>query len=1061
MSELKQLKASAGSGKTYQLTRRFLALLDAAGTDQHGLSCARHRAKGYSWPEILAATFTNKAASEMKERVVSTLKSGALGQGERATATGHNPRKDEQALQSILRRYHRLNIRTIDSLLNMLMRLFALDFGIRPDFEIALNEQELFDGAYDLFLSHCETDGIEKDQLENAIRTLLVTESRKGFWVMASIRNRLMELMIFLRDQHIPINTDQEKLLTLLTKANARMKEPVDGLLRHIKAEKLPAKAHFLTALHTLESLDLFSMPKSESTYLAKDSLCDCINTKGKDKVDGKGEALYSTLKTSWAQYKEESTLLRGAYNLAPAVVIAYKILELLERIEKQKGIIPNSALPGHVNRLLDTNMVPEAFCRLGGRLHHLLIDEFQDTSRPQWKAMQPLAEECLAKGGSLFYVGDVKQAIYSWRGGDADLFDQLPGIAALADCTNTIQKETLPNNWRSHRHIVEFNNTFFANFEGQKSSLGLVGSLLPDAPADFLDSFASQLRSDFQNSTQGVAPAHKQTTGYVRFERVPGENKEAIEEATLESLKAVMEEILCRRPCSDVAILVRSAAHGSLVCDVLVDMGIAVITESSLRLDLHPIIRQATALLEFIDYPRNELALAEFLLGEELFRAESGLTADTLHTWLLRPDKRSLDTRLAQDFPHAWDVCIKPFYNKAGVMTPYDLMQDISKAYHIAERHPEALLYLNRFLEVIHLAEENGYGSLSTFLDFWRANSETEKVPLPDNVDAVRIMTIHKSKGLEFPVVVVPFHHWEVQQDTPYFIQTYQNIRMLAPLTKALGKPFYTSIARSMREQLNLLYVAWTRAREELYGFYPEEMKGVRAALRSMEHFFEPDSRGVTEYGTPPQADSPPPPREAVQLPSPMAPRTTPPELMSWLPRLRVYRHTLEESLYSERLRGEVAHRAMEHLRIMDNADEAAQRALTMALHDFPELASFTQEIQKNLEDDILLMLHWALGHDQLRMWLSKGISEPEIMDEKGAFHRVDHLYKDKTSAMVVEFKTGQEYPEHPTQVRRYMELLAAMPNAPQSLGGVLVYLDLRLVKAVEQQTTATGEEL
>ncbi len=1060
MSELKQVKASAGSGKTYQLTRRFLALLDGSGDDQHEYSCAGRSPRGYSWPEILAATFTNKAAAEMKERVVSTLKSRALGKGDHANRAGYSQRKDEQALQSILRRYHRLNIRTIDSLLNLLMRLFALEFGIRPDFDIALDEQELFDAAYDRFISLCEAGGPEQDQLASAIRTLLMAESRKGFQVMQPIRERLKALMLFLRTlpraELLTIETDQDKILAKMTATNAAMKTHVTALQKHLETTELPADKRFITALKKLTDLGLFDENR-DSAYLHKDSLCDCVKKAGKDKVDGLGEALYASLKQGWQQYKEESELLQGAFNLAPAVVMARAVISMLEDIERQKGVIPNSALPSYVNRLLDGPMVPEAFCRLGGRLHHLLIDEFQDTSRAQWKAMQPLAEECMAKGGSLFYVGDVKQAIYAWRGGDADLFDELPDIPELSAIAGKISLETLPHNWRSHRNIVEFNNTFFSNFELPQPPVDLANTLFSEASIDFTDSFAHQLRKDFNNCTQGIAAPHADTQGYVRFEQISGGNMEEIEEATLNVLKKNMEEILNRRPCGDVAVLVRSGIHGALVCDLLVKMGIPVITDSSLRLDRHPVIRQATALLEFLDYPRNELALAEFIMGEELFLAETGLDKDEIHAWLAKPDKRPLDARLAQDYPHQWEICIKPFYNKAGVMTPYDLMQDINAAYHVEERHPNDLLYLKRFLEVIHLAEEDGHGSLSTFLDFWNENSEKEKVPLPENVEAVRIMTIHKSKGLEFPVVVVPFHHWEVRQDMDYIIRKHQDLRVLAPLTKAMGKPYETSMGRAVREQLNLLYVAWTRAGEELYGIYPQEMKkGMRAALTAMDYFLFPDGNGVTEKGQKPEAKKSPDKASATSVEAPIPPRADPPELMSWLPRLRVYRHTLEESLFSERLRGEVAHRAMEHLRITNDLDQSAARALTMAMQDFPALAGLPEDSMESLKHDINTMLHWAMNHPQLRTWLTMGTSEPEIMDADGKFHRIDHLYTEQNKAMVIEFKTGQKYSEHSEQVRRYLGLLRNMTDSPQDIGGVLVYLDLHEIEYVKPDMEA-----
>ncbi|WP_147821716.1 UvrD-helicase domain-containing protein [Salidesulfovibrio onnuriiensis] len=1052
MSELKQVKASAGSGKTYQLTRRFLSLLDGCGRDQHRFACAGRGPGGYSWPEILAVTFTNKAAAEMKERVVTSLKEGALNKGDRTREKGHDPRRDERNLQSILRRYHKLNIRTIDSLLNLLLRLFALEFGIRPDFDISFDEQELFGTAFEQFIALCEEGGPEHDLLADALETMILAESRRGFWLMEPMRERLLELAVYLRENAAPVVTDQDTLLEKLTHANAALKRHVAAMQGYIKQNALPASANFTKCLAKLDGLALFDPPGKDSAMLLKESLCDCINKAGKESVGPDGETLYEALKRGWREYKRQQATLAGAYGLAPVVEMARIILAMLDDIERRRGVVLGSTLAGHVNRLLENPVVPEAFCRMGCRLHHLLIDEFQDTSRSQWQALQPIGEECLAKGGSLFYVGDVKQAIYGWRGGDADLFDEILHIPELSETAQTKTGESLPDNWRSHRHVVEFNNRFFQRFEEDEPPLDLGKELFKSPPDGFIDDFARQLRSDFSDCAQGVAPVNRNTEGYVRFEQIEGGRNEEIEEATLSRLSKLMDELLARRDFRDIAILVRNKHHGSLVCDLLVEKGVPVITESSLRLDRHPIVRQITALLRFLDYPRDELALAEFITGQEIFLAETGIGAEAVYEWITRSRKRPFGVCFSEDFDDVWTLYVKPFFNKSGVMTPYDLVQDIASVFRIEERHPDALLYLKRFLEVVHLAEEKGYGSLSTFLDFWARNSEEEKVPLPENVDAVRIMTIHKSKGLEFPVVIVPFHHWQATPNKDYAVRTVDGLRVLAPLKESLGKPYYTELGRAVREQLNLLYVAWTRAREELYGLYPKSVSGSGAypALRAMELLLEDTGSAVNEYGTRPTGTRTlPEARQDTPMPD-LPPRTEPPELLAWLPRMRVYRHTLDEYFYNERMRGEVAHRCMEHLAFTGNDAEDIRRARERALRDFPALSSLEDKDREQLHADLLAMLEWAASEPRLRTWLGGGRSEPEIMDTDGAFHRVDHLYTDDGETVVVEFKTGRKYDEHEKQVRRYLNLLKDMPGTPDRLHGVVVYLDLRELREV-----------
>ncbi|QJB57917.1 UvrD-helicase domain-containing protein [Pseudodesulfovibrio sp. zrk46] len=1046
MSQLKQVKASAGSGKTYQLTRRFLSLLDKADENKHAFTCTVSPHKGYAWPEIMAVTFTNKAATEMKERVVSGLKHAALDLGDQMTDC--SPQTASRAIDSILRRYHRLNIRTIDSLLALLLRLFALEFGIRPDFQMIFDESEMFDAVYDHFVLICEEDGLEHELLAAAMDTMIRSEGRSGFWMQDMIRRRLLDLTRFLRTESGPLLTDQEEIKALLTAAYADFQQTVKCTLEYFADTGLPFAKRFIDFLMNSQDLGLFDPPK-DSAYIKKESLRDCVNKKGKDDVNSRAEAEYAHLKEAWQTYATNHAALTGAYFLAPAVEIALRLLNGLNHQQKEQGLILGSSLAGFVNELLTYNeAVSEAYCRLGCRLHHLLVDEFQDTSREQWQAITPLSQECLAKGGSLYYVGDVKQAIYGWRGGDSALFDEVLSQPDLASLALNSGSDTLPNNWRSFRNVVEFNNEFFRNFENIIHASDLADTLFKDAPDNFRASFADDLTGNFEDCAQAIPPQNEESEGYVRMTRLPGGRNEEIEEQALVALDELIDELTKRRYFRDIAILVRTHGHASLVCDLLVQKDIPVITENSLQLDRHPIIRQLAGLLGFLDFPRDDVAFLTFAAGNELFLAETGITEEEFHNWLIKPKKRPLGVCFRDDYPDQWQQFIEPFYNQSGLMTPYDLTREAIRTFRVLERHPDAELYVRRFLEVVHLAEENGYGSLSAFLEYWDEKSGEEKVPLPENIDAVRIMTIHKSKGLEFPVVIVPFHNWAVRPDQDYLIRKVKGQRILTPMKKGMGKPYLTSMGRAVREQLNLLYVAWTRAREELYGFFTEKPVHY-PALAALNLFLDLEEDEIFEYGTLPQdgEPSPPPPKPEPQQ---LDKGNTENLLMEWLPRLRVYRHNRDEFFYNEKMRGEVAHRVMEHLRLTGNDEEDTNRAVLLALQDFPILAALDEETMQNLDSDLRTMTRWALTDDNLRRWLDKGDREPEIMDAEGNFKRLDLLYRqDKT--VVVDFKTGQPTPKNREQVLDYMNILKEMdPTCEPS--GYLVYFDLQEIHEVAE---------
>lgn len=1045
MSELKQVKASAGSGKTYQLTRRFLGLLDRANDGTRPFACTSKPHHGYAWPEIMAVTFTNKAATEMKERVVTGLKHAALQLDDQITEC--SPQTATTAIDAILRRYHRLNIRTIDSLLALLLRLFALEFGIRPDFQMIFDESEIFDAVYDHFIDICETDGLEHDLLSAAMTTMIRTEGRSGFWVQDMIRKRLLDLTRYLRSQPGPVLTDQSEIKGLLTAAYGEFTQTIKCTLEYFTDTGLPLDKRFLKFLNGCLAYDLFDAPK-DSAYIHKESLRDCVNKAGKENVDGRAEAEYTLLKQACATYSSNHTVLTGAFFLAPAIGIALRLLNGLDELQKQRGLVLGSSLAGFVNELLTYgDAVSEAYCRLGCRLHHLLVDEFQDTSREQWQAITPLSQECLAKGGSLYYVGDVKQAIYSWRGGDSALFDEVmtqPDIASLALDTET---DTLPDNWRSFRNVVEFNNQFFSNFENIIQTSDLADSLFSDATDDFRASFANDLTDNFKGCAQSIPLKNANSDGYIRMELLPGGKNEEIEEQALSALELLMDELTTRRQYQDIAILVRTHGHASLVCDLLVKMDIPVITENSLQLDRHPIIRQLAGFLAFLDFPRDDIAFLTFASGEDLFLAETGISESEFHDWLVAPKKRPLGVCFREAYPEQWQQFIEPFYNQSGLMTPYDLTREAIRTFRVFDRHPEAELYVRRFLEVVHLAEENGYGSLSGFLEYWDEKSGEEKVPLPENIDAVRIMTIHKSKGLEFPVVIIPFHNWGVRPDQDFDIRTYKGERLLTPMKKGLGKPYLASLGRAVREQLNLLYVAWTRAREELYGFFTE--KPVHSpALACMNLFLDMNDEPILEFGIQPENGVAAQQKNKAQpLGLPVQKEST--KLMEWLPRLRVYRHNRDEYFYNEKMRGEVAHRAMEHITITDDDAMATDRAVRLALQHFPALDALEHSDMEKLETDLRNMVIWALSEKRLRTWLATGDREPEVMDKNGDFKRLDLLYRNDET-VVVDFKTGQPSPKNREQVLDYMTILSEIDNT-SSPKGFLVYLDLQEIHEVK----------
>ena len=1125
---LTQIKASAGSGKTYTLTRRFLSLL-AGARDEDGRACALAAEGGHCWPDILAVTFTNKAASEMKERVIRLLKEHALADPAQARKDGGDgawpPARAARWVDIILRRYGALNIRTIDSLLTMLVRLAALELSLPPDFEPSFSPDEYFEPLYDLVLDRARRgDAQLRDDVRDACRLLLFHTDLKGFTVGAGLRVRLSQLLqLHLAEGGMsapsPFNedaprgglpdVDTDALAAKLVAIHADMRDATAALSRILAEEQLAAAATLHKFLDKCSENSAFS-PLSKSVYLEKGGLDDCLLKASKGKGSDDARAAFDAWRDACNDFAMRGRLIQRALQVAPLAGLARAIAAHLPDFQRREGKLPQPLIPLHARDILNNEFgVSEAFCRMGTRLAHILIDEFQDTSRDQWAAIEPLAVECLSRGGGLTWVGDVKQAIYGWRGGDSALFDDILASPALTAIVPTPERDTLPRNWRSRVAIVRHNNTVFAQLDDPLRARGVLSAMLGEkTPTHVLDEAAASVARAFTGAAQGVPDRPAAQGGLVRIVPVHGEDNGDLRDKVRQQLRALfLDDLAARRPWRDVAVLVRKNDESALVASWLMDWGVPVVTENSLRLADHPLVTQTVALLAFLDYPPNALALWEVLTGEELFGGASGLSDRALRDWLAERSARAADdprggkgllADFRATFPAAWETWLAPFYARAGLMGPYDTVREIFERFRVAQRHPEDIGYVRRFLEVVHNAESRGLTSLATFLEFWVESGGEEKVPMPEAMDAVRVMTMHKSKGLEFPVVVIPFHHQPDRTDPPLVVAELDGQPLLAPLCPEMGDRYHHAQAAAAAEKLHLLYVGWTRPVDELHAYVTSTpfaerssslLAGVRALLTGcnidtgQEYVagVVPSARwaGARGDATPeapqdredaraaphaaaeePQSTPPAAPHAPPGHPPGLPPAQSPEQLpnaapwrpMQWLPRLKIFRNQLEEFTFTERRRGMLVHACLEQLRLTGNPEQDAARAVGHGMRAFPLPVPEPEGTARELT----AMLAWLAALPQAAHWFTHGVPEQSIMDAQGSIHRTDLMVDDGETCTVVEWKTGRPSDDHVAQVRRYLGLLAeATGRGSAGVRGVLVYLDGRTVRPVELRAT------
>ncbi len=1069
---IERVKASAGSGKTHRLTERFVALLlsssDAAPPAVCGQAPAAYGPAAHDAGDILAITFTNKAATEMKARVVAALKNLALSRPTDPDAA-RRAAKATRELTLILRHAGRLNVRTIDSLLALLLRLFSLDMGLCPDFETVFDNARVFDPLLERMLGGLEAGDPALAELFSRAADTLAETGQAGFLPRQPILHRLRRVFDHLAATDPPLpNARAEDIHQAAKRLGAALALAAQALLDHLAASGAQPVSQYEKLLTRTAALPPLAAPP-ESAYAAKHSVADCLKKASRDLATPELEALHDTFRALHARARADLPLLGDALSYLPFTELAARLLAGLPEMIREQGLLPSALWTAKVGRALRDGGVPEAFCRMGARLSHLLIDEFQDTSVGQWAVLELLAAECLAKGGGLFHVGDVKQAIYGWRGGQAALFDRAATDSGL-DRLAEVRDETLPCNWRSSRHVVDFNNRFFGLLKTPANAALAAEALLKKAPDGIRLELARDLTRAFAGCAQKPPPGREVPPGRVVARRLAGDSAAGYAEAARQAcLELLSNDLLPRLGPSGAAILTRTNDQAALVSRWLVAAGIPVVTENSLRLADHPLIQALLAFLAFVDYPADNLAFFEFLCSPGLFCRVSGLSPAALHDWAAgQTGNRS--RAFARDHPELWERLIRPFARQAGLTGPYDLVRELLAAWRVLERNPADEPFARRFLEVLHLAEQRGISSITAFLAWWKEGGLEEKAPQAEHIEAVRVMTVHKAKGLEFPAVIVPFHNFRVDPVADFGRLGLDGQTALVPMSTAMGEAYQRRRAEACLEQMNLLYVAWTRAALELHLFFPtppfaDKNPVTRAALSLLGEMGATDAE--TRFG--PEPEVPATPAWEPEAPAPAPPdgpsRTSPSEEadiappLSWIMRLKVYRNSvrdLRDSLaFTEKKRGLAAHAAVEVLRRMDMSDPGAPLAAAKAALARKECSPPDPGLAEDVARDIAAGLAWLVSLPDMPERLRSGLSERDILDEAGNRHRPDLLCLAPDQTLVIDFKTGAPAPEHTAQVRRYLRLAARLPEhaAPGGPRGLLVYLDRRETASVSPE--------
>ncbi|MDT8400859.1 MAG: UvrD-helicase domain-containing protein [Bacteroidales bacterium] len=1041
--------ASAGSGKTFKLAGIYLRALFR---------------DPQSYRHILAVTFTNKATTEMKERILHNLYLLACGKKSEyleliTESTGKNEDRVREDASSILNRllhdYSRFSVGTIDSFFQKVLRSFARESGLQAGFNVILDSEMILMEAVDELLRDAEDDKQLLDWLiEFSNREILEGKS----W---NLKNKILSLgqEIFREKYRILhekgyITEDKEKLKSAISdmyvflnafrkRLSSLAEEALDILGRNgVEANMLYLKSRSImkflagavndipgTGFRAIEAAadenKYFpgTVAPGELEAALADGLDNCIKSVAKEYRDN--IILYNSVKL----------VLENLYTLGILNDIALRTRKLLT--EQNKFLLSDAG--DILRRIIASDQAPFIYEKMGTRYKNFMIDEFQDTSRVQWDNFLPLINNSIAEGEDSLVVGDIKQSIYRWRNSDWEIFDRI-GESFHPESFKT---ESLEKNWRSAANIIRFNNAIFSELPARVEKD-------MDLDADIITKVYSDVVQD---------DPEKYKDGYVRMKLY--DNEDDAKQKAIDDLPGLIEEIQDRgyRAC-DIGILVRTRNEGQEVIERISrhasseghnpKYSYQVISQDSLLLESSPVIIFLISVLKYLVNKEDEvnyavmhqhylLSLANTTIDRPLFLYDNSIPFTV--------------EKSTGDFDS--------FLDSIRYLSVYEILDrliDFTGLNKIDHAKP----YLNTLQNCVLEFAGTETNDLPAFLEWWENEGHKRSVSSTDQTDAMQLMTIHKSKGLQFKVVILPFISWPFRHEVNPFLWIYSDQSMLYKLGAVPVKmkkdfrdtyfrAFYQDeVGRAAIDKLNILYVAFTRARECLYGNLLSTKRGKTAGSYLFDIFSDPEpgkrfeynkyldrERGLFTFGKVPVNTSGEEKRQndpVIDYP-----------LIINDDRLRLKLHS--KSFFSERREGEggkryyglLMHEILASVNTAGDVDEAVRLYLKKGVIRYQEYLDVSDKISK------------ALEHEDVKEWFSDDVSvrrEKDILVPGGSVRRPDRIIFKEDRIIIVDFKFGNELTVHRKQVSEYKNLLNEM--AYERVEAFLWYVDQSRVLAV-----------
>lgn len=1078
MSQLTIFKASAGSGKTFRLVLEYLKLL----VDNP-----------LNYRHILAVTFTNKATAEMKARVIRDLHQVGTGRNKQMIELLHNETgiapaliesNAKSALALILHDYDRFAVSTIDSFFQKVLRSFARETGLYGTYEIELDQDAVLNEACDRLLLSVEED------MELRKWLLAMSEDQLGQGKNWQIRDKILELgselqnepfqrYLFSRSdtktERAQLNELKKKLFQVTSLFENRLKEMAANALQLIaeagleltdfkggknsfvnyfsywsafRSDKLQPTA---TLLKAIDQPDAWYVKKSAKKNEIEACVQNGLNRKLKELVD--------FLDKERPKYLSAVEIQKYLYALGVLSVLADKVRE----VGREKNALLLSEGNLLLNGIIGNNDVPFIYEKTGNYYRYFMIDEFQDTSLTQWGNFKPLVINSLAENFPNLVVGDVKQSIYRWRNSDWQLLDH----RLKEELTQfSVVETTLDSNWRSSEEVVLFNNRLFARsadwLQQKYNQLG------DNSPA----LYHNTITSAYSDAQQLVASGRKQ--GLIRCHFVEDESTPEYQQTTCKRLIETIKEVQDKGyRAGDIAILVKRNKEGKAIAEALLkakrnepSYNFELVSDDTLYIGSSSLVSFLCGLMNYLISPYDQVIQAsiihEYSVGILPLLKREGRVPGRLVTG--EQQQLSFDEKKESRFRFISDEVRDdyfPFFNNEAYrnITRYwaglsliDLVELLIKQYHL-DYLPGEQANIQAFRDVISDFSRKESGNLHKFIEWWEQHGDKVKLQTAGERDAIRIMTIHKSKGLEFPIVMVPFCDWSFvtdgRQSNILWCSTHTTPFNLLPLLPVkysnklrdsyFSEDYYTETLLSYIDNLNVLYVALTRAVDGLFLYTkakePKKAVDVGALLSQLvkdEALLEKCSENVYERGTLASPEHCAAKGTIAPLSGKVVRKTQLADTLRLRKNYEGFIDNREELRRQGISKGKLMHELLSRIAVADDVKKAVETMMLGGL------------IEGGEKEKLLSDVKALLGHQQAVHWFDRSwkvLNETTLITPDFGLLRPDRVMMGNGKVVVVDYKTSDQLrPAHIKQVRGYVNQIRKMGH--EQVEGYVWYL-------------------